>query len=655
MASSTATAGIAALKGNKTGDDLLTADLGKNDYDWLLTPPGTPLMNPPDHATQTYGEDFLNHAVLPNLVRSLAAIKTSRMPASKSELITKREPPNGSMLSMRPDSSLTMRNGRNSMVRSNFGAAAGMPNNLMNMTGRRTTAGPSSRPNSRPTTPTKRSTASSAPASRPTTPTSRSKSNASAAFSRPETPTGRSRPGSASLSRPLTPSGRPTNTPFSRNGESNAVSSSSTSRNGAPLRPSTPLRRPVTSQSQPQSVSTATRSSSISKQRPGPSRSTPSSRGSSPTIKPNTWQQLSDIPGFSLEPPPNLRTSLPARPLSNSRGASVSTSRTAAPSMNTNAPTSIRLHSDMHVEKAHDVTTRRPSSPMVTRGRSNALPSLTGDRQSSISASMVRPGNKLERSPSEGAFKGNKIMEKMTPRKPFPSSLSPEMGLSSPQTKQLTRPGTPSAIKDAASVYSRSTIRKSTDVSSLRHMELRQSTSNGLRSLMRNTPTSSIYSVRPAGMRGLTTNSPMATSSNASSDYSMGMIRDPEGSEMGEELTSEGGSKTSPASQSDSLSSVLKNARLTTWLGSPEFKDETPESTTHSMPEGNKAVQQSTENSLSVESPAVCRHGCVPANCDLCNMKIRLQKLNEKCRASLRASLQVSDESHLDSLGNGNC
>ena len=49
------------------------------------------------------------------------------------------------------------------------------------------------------------------------------------------------------------------------------------------------------------------------------------SRGSSPTVKPKPWKP-SDIPGFSLDAPPNLRTSLPDRPGSASR------SRVGAPS-----------------------------------------------------------------------------------------------------------------------------------------------------------------------------------------------------------------------------------------------------------------------------------------------------------------------------------
>lgn len=42
------------------------------------------------------------------------------------------------------------------------------------------------------------------------------------------------------------------------------------------------------------------------------------SRGSSPTVKSKPWKP-SDIPGFSLDAPPNLRTSLPDRPVSASR------------------------------------------------------------------------------------------------------------------------------------------------------------------------------------------------------------------------------------------------------------------------------------------------------------------------------------------------
>lgn len=270
---------------------------------------------------------------------------------------------------------------------------------------------------------------------------------------------------------------------------------------------------------------------------------------------------------------------------------------------------------------------------------------------------MVRNGSKLDKSPGAGEMnvKGTKIADTMVPsRRPFPSSLSPETALSMSQIRHVVRPGTPTASKDSTGFGS--TPRKSTELPN-RHMELRQSSSNGLRTLVRNIPTASLYSVRPAGMRVLTNNSPMATSSNASSDYSMSFPRDAESSEVCEELTSEAGSKASPASQSDSFSSLVRNAHMNNWLGSPEYKDGTPEykeanseykngtpgSYQNTTPESNLVVPQNIEKSRGSESAAFCRHGCVATNCDLCNMKIRLQILNEKCRASLRASLHASD------------
>lgn len=128
----------------------------------------------------------------------------------------------------------------------------------------------------------------------------------------------------------------------------------------------------------------------------------------------------------------------------------------------------------------------------------------------------------------------------------------------------------------------------------------------------------------------------MATSSNASSDYGMSIVRDPESSELGEEFVGEVGNKASPVSQPDSLSSLVKDARVNNWLGSPEYRDGNLESM--------QVFRQGIEKFAGCESPLVCPHGGVAANCDLCNVKIRLQKLNEKCRASLRASLQSSDD-----------
>jgi hypothetical protein len=63
----------AQIQRKGVGADLLNSDVNKNDYDWLLTPPGTPLFPSLDLDSPAYSA--LQQGLLMN--RSLAAIKTS--------------------------------------------------------------------------------------------------------------------------------------------------------------------------------------------------------------------------------------------------------------------------------------------------------------------------------------------------------------------------------------------------------------------------------------------------------------------------------------------------------------------------------------------------------------------------------------------------
>jgi hypothetical protein len=63
----------AQIQRKGVGADLLNSDVNKNDYDWLLTPPGTPLFPSLDLDSPAYSA--LQQGLLMN--HSLAAIKTS--------------------------------------------------------------------------------------------------------------------------------------------------------------------------------------------------------------------------------------------------------------------------------------------------------------------------------------------------------------------------------------------------------------------------------------------------------------------------------------------------------------------------------------------------------------------------------------------------
>ena len=194
-------------------------------------------------------------------------------------------------------------------------------------------------------------------------------------------------------------------------------------------------------------------------------------------------------------------------------------------------------------------------------------------------------------------------------------------------------------------------------------------------------PASSLYSIRPhyPGTRAVASQSNYVTSTKLDSptthDTSLeqyGMINSKNiahdlelSSDLGEEfIMGEFGSissklSASPASQGDSFSSLVKDSRVNNWLGSPErYRDEIPEANIE-KPVHNK-VEMAAHNEPemvtdAIESPPiVCRHGSVASSCDLCMVKLRLQRLNEKCKASLAASFQASnDYSWKSSLSNG--
>jgi hypothetical protein len=67
----------ACIERKGVGADLLNSDADKNDYDWLLTPPGTPLFPSLDLESHAYTPLQQQQGLLMN--HSLAAIKTSRV------------------------------------------------------------------------------------------------------------------------------------------------------------------------------------------------------------------------------------------------------------------------------------------------------------------------------------------------------------------------------------------------------------------------------------------------------------------------------------------------------------------------------------------------------------------------------------------------
>ncbi|KAM1749007.1 hypothetical protein ACFX12_009928 [Malus domestica] len=267
-------------------DEFLNSENEKSDYDWLLTPPATPLFPSLDMEVQ---KTITNQTEVTNdrVFAPKSRLANNQIESASRNNITSKQP--------------TLPSGLNS----------------------------SSTGNRRPSTPRGSGAAtcrSTTPTGRSTTPTGRSTLPSSTKPSRSSTPNSRATSSSAKLAAPPVRSSTPS--------RSTPRSSTPTSRPSAPTSKSTSRSATPTRQLSSSSASAVSappgRSSSASKLRPTSSKTPVSSRGSSPTVKPMP-SKSSKIPGFSHDAPPNLRTSLPQRP------ASASRDRPGAPSVKTSS------------------------------------------------------------------------------------------------------------------------------------------------------------------------------------------------------------------------------------------------------------------------------------------------------------------------------
>ncbi|XP_027941586.1 mucin-5AC-like [Vigna unguiculata] len=504
---------MAALVRKTGADDFLNSDNDKNDYDWLLTPPGTPLFpslemestktvmsqlgaptlrptslktrlsNPPSEHTGRSNFVSKQPASSPGLTSSGGGLRRPSSSGSLSELAGR-----SNLVSKQPASSPGLSSSvggtRRSSSSGNLGARSVTP------TGRPTLTTVSK--SSRPSTPTSRTTMPSTRAMVATTKTSVSSakpmvSAAKAAVSVAKTST-------VPAAKTTIPSR--SSTPLSR---STTRSSTPTTRTTLPAsrptsRASTPTRRPTTPSNVPTVSSPSVKTSSISKS--APVRQPITSPGTSPTVKssPRPWKP-SDMPGFSLDAPPNLRTTLPERALSTTRG------RPGAPSSRSAS-----------VEPPSIGRPRRQScSP--SRGRSsNGISHPTGSSMPAVNRGYSRANDNV--SP---VVMGTKMVERVVNmRKLAPPRLDDRNSSHNLSGKSSSSPDT--------SGFGRSLSKKSLDMA-IRHMDIRRRVPGNLRSsLMTNIPASSMYSVRSGPQRSRTVSisgSPHATSSNASSEVSV--------------------------------------------------------------------------------------------------------------------------------------
>ncbi|KAJ4789379.1 flocculation FLO11-like protein [Rhynchospora pubera] len=472
-------------------DDFLNSDNDKNDYDWLLTPPGTPLF--PSLESQTKKSPV-----------SRVGTPKSRPTALKSRLANPQDPPSrgstGSTFPSRTTSSHSLTSATTRRPSSSGGLTSSRP---ATPTGRATLSSHSTRP-SRPSTPTSRPIlpsktvpskpvpAASKPASRSTTP------SRSTVPTRSSTP---SRTSSVPAPHPK-PSLSRSSTPTRRNPNSTNATTTTVGPTGRSA-PAALSRSGLTGGTKPSSVAA------------------PPTRAASPSVRSRPWKP-SDMPGFSLDAPPNLRTSLPSdRPSSASRG------RPAAPGA--------RSSSVDPGPQPNPRVRRQSCSP--SRGRAPngvSAPALTSSsRRGHMNGSTDSNSN----SSLNPVMIGNKMVERVVHMRrlaPPKQESGSNVGLTGSK---------PALSPDGSSGFGRNLSKKSLDMA-LRHMDIRKSIPNNLRPLMTNIPASSMYSVRsgasaagPTRSRQISvSDSPLATSSNASSEPSVNNLICLEGAEMDEDF-----------------------------------------------------------------------------------------------------------------------
>ncbi|KEH28284.1 ATP-binding protein, putative [Medicago truncatula] len=494
----------APVRRTGAADDFLNSETDKNDYEWLLTPPGTPLFPSLEMETKKTVMSRLGASTTrPTELKSRLANPPSEH-SRRSNLVSKQQASFPGLTSSggtrrplssgNPGSRPATPTGRPTLSTSSKSSRPSTPTSRTSIASARTmvttptsrTSIPSSRtmvttPPSRTSIPSNRTTAAAAKpvvsSTKTTIPVSKT-TTVPAAKPTPTVPSRSSTPLLRSTTRSSTPTSRPT---------------LSTSRPAS--RASTPTRRPSTPLNAPSISAPSVKTSSISKPAPAVSKQPVPSRGTSPA-RSRPWKP-SEMPGFSLDAPPNLRTTLPERPVSATRGRPGA----GAPSARSSS-----------IEPASSVRPKRQScSP--SRGRpANGISHTSGSSMPAVNRGYSKVNDKV--SP---VAMGNKMVErlinmrKLAPPRPDVKS-SPHSNLSGKSSSSPDNSG-----------FGRTLSKKSLDMA-LRHMDIRKSVPGNLRPLMTNIPASSMYSVRSGHQRSLmvsVSGSPHATSSNAGSEVSV--------------------------------------------------------------------------------------------------------------------------------------
>ncbi|KAK7395122.1 hypothetical protein VNO78_15664 [Psophocarpus tetragonolobus] len=437
---------VASVPPRKNGvEEFLNSENDKSDYEWLLAPPDTPLFPSLEKESQmsVKSEQETQNARPIALKPRVANIQAE--PASRSNVVSKHHASMPGLCSP-----------TNGIRRT---SSCGVPTSATSR---------SSTPSGRPTLP------STTKSSRPSTPTSR----ATLTSTKSTAPSLRSTTPSRSTARSATPtSTRPSLAP-----------PKTTQRSATPtLRSSTPSKAFG-------AAPPPTRPSSASKARPGPAvaKNPVQSRGNSPSVRSRPWEP-SQMPGFSLDAPPNLKTSLSDRPASanrtrpgapNTRSSSVEASRNGKSKRQVSTPSKGRTSTGL-------VHNNHTSMQVLTRARFT-----DGDEESPVVI-------------------GTKMVERVVNMR----KLAPPK-----QEDHHSSRDTSYGKSSGSSGFGTTLSKKSLDMA-MRHMDIRRSIQGNLRPLVTSIPASSMYSVRSGSSSKSRTvsasDSPLATSSTTSSEPSV--------------------------------------------------------------------------------------------------------------------------------------
>ncbi|KAJ8550954.1 hypothetical protein K7X08_000324 [Anisodus acutangulus] len=437
-------------------DYLLNSENDKNDYDWLLSPPQTPSNPLPELEEQNIPE----YQIATNSSSTGQDCKIeidSSTTAPESKISSGQDIAQPASSSDRPSSKIYS-TGPSSISRSKNSSAGN---------GRPSSSGGKKSTSTRSATPTGRPRNSASKPSRASTPTSR----ATLPSVKPVASTARSSTPTRAAPRSSTPTA--TSRPYK------PAASKSASRSA------TPTRRPSAAPSIPIVSVSGTRSSSSTKTGTTTSKKAAPSWGTSPTVRSRPLKPL-ETPSLSRDSSINSKTLVPKRPASASRGRP--TTPGARPSTTNGKPR------------------RKSYSP--SRGRATTATILSN--ATAVRSKSRGYGN--EKDDVNPVLIGTQMVERVVNmRKLAPPKQDDNLSHENPSKKSLSREN---------SGFGRSFSKKSLDMA-LRHMDIRRSVNGTIRPVLTRVSAPSANGIRSSSTKnktGSVSDSPLATSSNASSE-----------------------------------------------------------------------------------------------------------------------------------------